>query len=148
MGWRTAYLRQFGGFDPALGMQGGRLRLGEETALQVRLEARDNRRLLIKDMLLIHYVAPEKMTLHYVFMRAFSYGEMLHVIDPSSPYLSKGLFEFLRDVRFFLPLLLHMMTGMRNRSKRYMANFFSLHGMFIGVVYHRLASVIAERRAA
>lgn len=139
MGWSLSYLRSRGGFDPHLGMTGGRLRLGEETSLQVCPEARPLRRLLVKDMLLMHYAAPSKMSIAYMLRRSFIYGASLHLIDSNSKLLGKTVIRFLMDTRFFFPLIIRLDFPLNQKSKRYLADFVSLHGMSAGVIWSRIA---------
>ena len=86
MGWRTALLRAAGGFDPHLGVAGNRLRLGEETAVQVTLHQRhsDLNVQFVPTMSMTHHVPKEKMRLSYIFRRNYMYGWQLRDIDLSN----------------------------------------------------------------
>lgn len=132
MGWRVECFDDIGRFDPSLGMMGGTLMLGEETALQLSESAASLTRLLVPEMLLYHYVSPEKMTLRYIFRRSYVYGYNLDCIDAGSPLLAKGLFRFLLDVRLFLPLPIRFILSPK-KFMSYCADFFSLHAIFIGI---------------
>ena len=86
MGWRLSLLREAGGFNPRLGMQGSQLRLGEETQVQAYLHATvpGLRAVFLPGMEMLHYVSPEKLRLTYWWRRAWEYGWRLEEIDPES----------------------------------------------------------------
>ncbi|MGB3544572.1 glycosyltransferase family 2 protein [Rubrivirga sp.] len=108
MGWRAALLRDMGGFDPALGMVGNTLRLGEETQLQLQYYAGhpDARAVFLPDMEMLHYVPPAKMHVAYWWRRAWDYGWRLPEIDPHGEAARMTRWELARDTKVGLPLLL------------------------------------------
>lgn len=136
MGWRTSILNQVGGFDPKLGMSGKTLRLGEETALQVRLwKQPDLKRVLLRGMHMKHYVSPEKMRLSYIASRSFIYGKQLGQIDPANPLLRKTVARALLDCKFGLPLLLRLVFRDRQLYPcwgTFAARFLTLHCIGLG----------------
>lgn len=82
MGFEVAALRSIGGFDPGLGMRGGAIRFGEETAVELALVARygGDRIWFDPEFFNFHAVRPEKFSwLHMVrehFMRGMARGEV------------------------------------------------------------------------
>lgn len=143
MGWRVDLLNQLGGFDPNLGMIGDRLRLGEETALQITLRSRpDLRRVFLPQMSMQHHVAATKMSLRYIAMRSFVYGTQLHLINPNDQLcMQVSLPTVLLKMRFGLPILQKLFWRNRDRFpywKTYAAQYLSLHMISVGVLWAKL----------
>ncbi|MEL6978406.1 MAG: glycosyltransferase, partial [Pseudomonadota bacterium] len=61
---RRALLREAGGFDPALGMNGAVIAFGEESELQTRLLARGAKLYFSPRLELVHFIRPEKSDLN------------------------------------------------------------------------------------
>ncbi len=142
MGWRTALLKQVGGFDPKLGMTGGKLGLGEETAIQITLRNQPNiRRACFSAMTMKHYVPPAKMKLSYIARRSFQYGYQILDIDPEAPVITKShSLGFARRSRLGLPLLYRL--AVRNRTatpcwSTFAAQYLSLHMIEAGVLWRK-----------
>lgn len=76
MVWRREVLESLGGFDPRLGVSGGRQGAGEETELQRRLRARPDAGAIFYDpgLHLFHLVRAERMRLIPVLRERFSRG--------------------------------------------------------------------------
>lgn len=143
MGWRTELLREMGGFNPALGMTGSSLGLGEETALQIELRNRPaTRRVFLPKMSMTHYVAPGKMSLRYIATRSFQYGRQLKDIDPSSLLLKESsLLSLAMHTRFGTPLLLRCFIRNRRLNpcwQTFAARFLTLHMIEAGVVWEKI----------
>lgn len=145
MGWRLDLLKRIGGFDPDLGMRGSKLSLGEETAIQVRLE-RDDRimRYFATDMCMLHYVSPGKMRLAYIAKRSFVYGYLLAEINPNDWCLKNvGLMRLVRDTKLGLPLVFRLFARDRSKYhywKTYAAKYLSLHMITVGVLARKVMS--------
>lgn len=141
MGWRVSLLRKYGGFDPELGMVDNTLRLGEETALQIKMwQDSSIVRALLPKMLMRHLVSPEKMTIKYIAKRSYTYGRQLHMIDPDSPLITQGMLKILKECRFFLPVLVKPFLRDREKFryyKTYLGYYLSLHCMSLGAWYSR-----------
>jgi glucosyl-dolichyl phosphate glucuronosyltransferase len=143
MGWRVRLLREAGGFDPALGIVGNKLRLGEETALQISLR-RANPKLHVifaSGMSMKHYVSPEKMTLGYIHKRNYTYGWQLPEIDPTNPINSISLLDFAKLTKLGSPLLVRRFW--RDRAidpdwRSYAARYLSLNSILMGAQARRL----------
>ena len=145
MGWRCDLLKSFGGFDPALGITGGRLRLGEETALQVAIWQADPQAKFVfsAQMYMTHYVSPQKMTLRYIFQRNFTYGWQLVEINPVDQMLGRTSLALARDARFGLPLFARRLVRDRRRYpywKSFAAAYISLHAIALGVIVRRVSA--------
>jgi hypothetical protein len=76
MVWRRAMLEHLGGFDRHLGVKGGKLSVGEETALFQQLWATREFPSFLYDpeMLVEHLVPASKMTLGYRWARQYAAG--------------------------------------------------------------------------
>lgn len=149
MGWRTDMLRDVGGFDVALGMQGNRLLLGEETALQLKLrELHPELRVdFVSGMRMLHHVAPEKMTLGYIHQRNYMYGWQLRDIDPSHDFNRMSFMTFARATKLGLPLLARLAFRDRARYphwKSYAAQYLLLNSILLGVQARRLTGNRAQ----
>src|SRR5207302_5492512 len=92
MGWRVSLLRELGGFRPDLGMRGALMLLGEETELQVRARngSEPCRGVFLPRMKLLHYVAPERISVGYWWRRAWTYGRQLADINPGDALLARS----------------------------------------------------------
>lgn len=145
MGWRTSLLRELGGFSPDLGMQGMTLRLGEETSLQMRLwsEAPQLNRVMLPEMLMTHYVSPEKMRLRYIWKRSFTYGRQLGEINPSDPlWQNASCMRAMWRCKCGIPLIARLLQDTllgRERWKTYAADWMSRFAIHFGAAYERLA---------
>jgi len=130
---RKDLIEQAGGFDPALGMSGGKMGYGEENDLILRIRANhpDEHILYVPDMWIYHLVAERKMTLPWNVRSRFrsGYTEALVLTTHSTKtqpwYTLMGgslyhlvLTAFLIIIRFFLGIIA------RDRSKYpYSENF-------------------------
>ena len=144
MGWRCGLLKSFGGFDPALGIAGGRLRLGEETALQMAMwQANPQTQFVFSaQMHMTHYVSPQKMTLRYIFQRNFIYGWQLADINHDDPMLGQPSWALARDARFGIPLIARLLIRDRRLYpywKSFAAAYLSLHAIAVGVIVRRIS---------
>lgn len=73
--WRKSLLVELGGFNPEFGMSGEKMILGEETHLFNKLWSTQKPRLYYSsDLLVYHWVPPEKMTVRYRLKRAYASG--------------------------------------------------------------------------
>ncbi len=151
MGWRLSVLSAAGGFDPALGVSGDRLRLGEETALQLALRM-SNPRLIFEfctSMSMVHHVSPEKMTLSYIHKRNYTYGHQLRDIDPTNPINNLPIDVFVRRTKLGLPLLARLIWrgGLKEREswRRYAARYLSLNSILLGAQVRRWFGDTRER---
>lgn len=143
MGWRLSVLSAAGGFDPALGVSGERLRLGEETAVQLALR-RDNPRLVFEfrsAMSMVHHVPSKKMTLSYIYKRNYIYGYQLSDIDPDNPINNMTFWMFVRRTKLGLPLLVRLIwrVGLERREswRGYAARYLSLNSILLGAQVRR-----------
>ncbi|MBB5751880.1 glycosyltransferase family 2 protein [Prosthecomicrobium pneumaticum] len=143
MGWRVSVLSAAGGFDPTLGVSGDRLRLGEETALQLALR-RSNPTLRFEfssSMRMVHHVSREKMRLSYIHRRNYIYGYQLRDIDPANPINDLPLAMFVRQTKLGLPLLARLIwrRGLTEREswRRYAARYLSLNSILFGAQVRR-----------
>lgn len=144
MGWRCELLKSFGGFDPTLGIAGGRLRLGEETALQTAMwQANPQARFVFSaQMHMTHYVSPQKMTLRYIFQRNFTYGWQLADINQDDRMLGQTSWALARNARFGLPLIARVLIRDRKQYpfwKSFAAAYLSLHAITLGVLARRIS---------
>lgn len=143
MGWRVDLLKEIGGFSPDLGMTGSMLSLGEETAIQARLEQEFRiRGYFATDMCMLHYVHPVKMSLRYIAKRSYVYGYLLEDINPLDEcLLNSGIIKSIADTKLGFPLLFRLFIRDRAKYrfwKTYAARFLSLHMIAIGVVARKL----------
>ncbi|OPZ09701.1 MAG: Glycosyl transferase family 2 [candidate division BRC1 bacterium ADurb.BinA292] len=74
MGWRVELIRSLGGFPEHLGMIDTRIGVGEETYLQLALKERGNNGYFFPRMEILHFMAPEKMSLSYRARRMWQSG--------------------------------------------------------------------------
>lgn len=144
MGWRTELLRSAGGFDEALGMDGDALRLGEETALQLRLHASRTNLIFFfsSQMRMAHHVAPEKMTLRYIHRRNYIYGWQLRDIDPSHSFNQMSPIAFARATKCGVPLAFRALVRDRRKFPNwstYAAKYLSINSILIGVQARRMS---------
>lgn len=145
MGWRTELLLEAGGFDPRLGIEGGRLRLGEETALQVQFRKKRPNYMAIfsRRMSMTHHVSVSKMSLRYIAKRNFSYGWQLPEIDPENDLIRTGVIQFVLKTKLGLPLVWRAFfrRGLRDELWRtYAARYLMLNGILLGVCMRRALS--------
>jgi len=84
---RRALLAELGGFDPQLGMVGGRKAYGEETALQRHLRAKHPEELIwyVPSLFVYHLVRPDKMKLWHVAVSRFARGRDTHFVWSGAP---------------------------------------------------------------
>ena len=149
MGWRLRLLREAGGFDPSLGMQGDRLRLGEETQVQAYLHATvpDLRAVFLPGMEMLHYVSPEKLRLTYWWRRAWDYGWRLGAIDPGNDLTAMSVWQLLQETKLGLPLLLRLFLRDRKLYPSWRSFALAYGGGRSGVLAGVLASKLAPSRA-
>jgi glycosyltransferase involved in cell wall biosynthesis len=78
---RRAVFAQVGGFDPHLGMSGGKLAYGEETAFLHRLKEAlpDSRLYYTPEVRIQHLVMPRKMTLRHQLRQRFNEGRYAYL---------------------------------------------------------------------
>ena len=143
MGWRLDLLKALGGFDPKLGIVGNKLRLGEETALQLAIwrQNPDATFCFSKAMHMIHHVSREKMRLRYVHKRNFIYGWQLIDIDPSLPLVQSRWWRLMMTTKLGSPILLRMIIRDRARYpawKTYVAAYLSYNSILMGVAARQL----------
>ncbi len=139
MGWRVEIVRKFGGFDPHLGMRGTKLGLGEETALQLKIQREMPHSLFFFStrMSMKHFVSPQKMTIRYIFKRNLEYGLNLKYIDPNNVLLQEGLWQFVKSTKIGIPLILRLFVRDRNIYpywKTYAANYLTLFSIRLGAL--------------
>ena len=138
MGLRLALLKEAGGFNPFLGMEGDTLRLGEETALQIELQrSKPWLRFEFSSLMKIkHHISKDRMTLSYISRRNFNYGFLLQEIDQKSDCHKLGPVGFIRQSKLGFPLLLRLAFRDRQRYPRwhtYAAMYLTLNSIFLGV---------------
>ena len=146
MGWRADLLRELGGFDPELGMVDGRLRLGEETQLQLRYYAAhpDARAVFLEGMEMLHLVPREKMSVRYWWRRSWNYGWQLSEINPDDGITRLSASEIARQTRGGLPLLLRLVWRDRTRYPSW-HSFALAYGGRNAVLAGHLASRLLRR---
>lgn len=142
MGWRTALLHAEGGFDPGLGVAGRRLRLGEETAVQIMLQHKysDLNVQCVPNMSMAHHVSKEKMRLSYIFRRNYLFGWQLRDIDPLNAVNKMSIALFARQTRLGLPLLMRLVCRDRGRDpywRSYAARYLTLNSIMLGAQVRR-----------
>lgn len=143
MGWRKSLLIEFGKFDPALGMVGDKLALGEETAIQMRIwnEKLKPKFWFSEMMSMTHHSPPEKMKLSYIWKRNFIYGRSLRSINERDPMLDLSVTDFILQSKLGLPLVQKLLfqksrggVGFRTYAARYLI----INAMRIGILFDKL----------
>lgn len=145
MGWRTSLLNELGGFSPHLGMIGGKLGLGEETALQVSMRSRPElRRVFLASMMMHHYVPPFKMQLGYIARRSFQYGYQLFDIDPHDRITAgTSIIGLGIRSRAGFPMVARLLFRDRVRYPHwatFASKYLSLHMIEAGALWRKLSS--------
>jgi glucosyl-dolichyl phosphate glucuronosyltransferase len=121
-GVQRTLLAALGGFDPTLGMVGGQIGYGEETAFFRRLMAKvpDARIYYDPKFLIYHLVRPEKMTWRRVIRERLIHGRYGYRIRKDAVQISKGRFRLLLQIgHHTLWLLWRLTLGslLRDRAK-------------------------------
>lgn len=111
--WRKDLLEELGGFDPAIGMSGGTIAYGEETALQHRARERGYTIAYDPALLIHHVVMPYKLQVGWYFTAAFALGRDLVRegrigvgVGPAIGQLCLGLAVATKDLLLYTPRLL------------------------------------------
>ena len=80
--WRRNLLNELGGFDPDFEVTGNNLILGEETALFDQLwKTRKPVLLFSPNLLVFHWVSPDKFNIKYRIKRALAIGQALEPLE-------------------------------------------------------------------
>lgn len=119
--FRRVLLHDLGGFSPDLGMSGGRLGYGEETALQRRIRATKPEELLYYEpkLLVYHLVPSSKMTLRWIIRAAFVGGRYYHLVFFGDKPLTMTLGHWLKQtVRTLWALCADIARGTVTRDRR------------------------------
>jgi len=92
--FKKSLLEKYGGFSPAIGMQGNRISYGEETRLQIQLK-RDGKKIGFDPELIVeHAVVPYKLRTTWYLKAAFSdgiaYWQTFH-LEPSPLKIFRAL---------------------------------------------------------
>lgn len=74
MAFEKSLLKQYGGFDPALGMSGARVAYGEETEVQYRMRQDGIEIGYDPGWIIYHLVAPYKLNVGWFFKAGFAWG--------------------------------------------------------------------------
>ncbi|MDT8441700.1 MAG: glycosyltransferase family 2 protein [Desulfuromonadales bacterium] len=122
MFFRKSVILTLGGFDPNLGMSGGNINYGEETALQIKLRQKYNEGVIYYDPKLVvkHLVRSEKMTFSWLIRSSFSKGRDNIRIKISSDKAEKinNLFMlFFNFAKSVVAIIFHIIYATLFRNK-------------------------------
>ena len=120
--FRRTLLEALGGFDPGLGMSGGKVAYGEETALLRRLRAITPDQLIYYDpsLYVYHLVPAEKMTMRWIVRQRFAAGRYAYLAFQGQDGTGGRLLRVsMRTVLTLFALTLDLGWGLlrRNRSQ-------------------------------
>lgn len=89
--WHTEALRSIGGFGETVGVKGNTLSVGEETIAFHQLWQRIENPVVIYDpnLVIYHWVPPNKMRINYPLKRAFVVGQVAILVTPHSNLLER-----------------------------------------------------------
>jgi len=99
LAFETGFLRQVGGFDPALGRRGTRLVGNEDTYLLGRVKAAGGAILYEPDALVSHHIPAERERLSWFLRRMYfqGYSDVIMETECSPPLVAQSLRERLRS---------------------------------------------------
>lgn len=102
MAFPGTILRKYGGFSPGLGMVGGRLRMGEETELFMKISRQQPLFWYDPEIIVFHWTSKQNMKVSYRFRRSFNSGAFMAYANGRNIFSINYLKNWIGLIRYIM----------------------------------------------